>query len=640
VAEEHPPPSSSASAALSPLTMILISMVGLAIAAFFARQRSQGTKAEDQNTETASSAAEYAVEAAIESFDIASLKELLSSAEGRSIVAAGSPLPKSGLNAACTVLLGFRKWQRALTCALLNAPHGVLDRLVDESAAHKGVRFELYENLSVAADILSRGEPGLPCLVRYWALCGSPSDGFRTTEDGSFDTSTVWVGGMIDVVGSWTALMLNILFMQGEANLNSAGTRCGGKRGEGGWTVLHYACSSAHGCRGLAKWLTGLKHKQGGWAIEDVQVGTESFQMTPLHLAAIEGGMDSDAARTLLGRGAKMREAVDIFGRNPEQLAAEASRAAAVGVTVATKSSHFGMGSDGSWDEALMPSLESTVEKAECPGVIEVFLPDHADWMSGLLSSVTLVRDVLLLERPAILRGVNLGNARHRWSKDALLNSHGHMKLPVSGVPFSERYGGEAPTTVDLGLFCQEWPQDEDGNPLYLFSRELPVDVPELLEDLDLPECMSSLVDLDVSLGHTFYVGPRGSGAPFHDHTAAWNASVYGYKQWYFLPPSKSITSRKHIARWSKEDLEHTGCIKCIQGPGDVVLVPSHWTHAVLNLTETVSGITLASNASCEYALSLLVSQVGMAGEVRADASPSPISPILLQQLGLSKTLL
>ena len=34
-----------------------------------------------------------------------------------------------------------------------------------------------------------------------------------------------------------------------------------------------------------------------------------------------------------------------------------------------------------------------------------------------------------------------------------------------------------------------------------------------------------------------FYLGPRGSGVNFHQHTNAWNALLFGAKRWFLFPP-------------------------------------------------------------------------------------------------------
>ncbi|KAG5189891.1 hypothetical protein JKP88DRAFT_176435 [Tribonema minus] len=100
---------------------------------------------------------------------------------------------------------------------------------------------------------------------------------------------------------------------------------------------------------------------------------------------------------------------------------------------------------------------------------------------------------------------------------------------------------------------------------------------------------------LDAAQSFTFYCGPPRSGAPFHEHTSAWNACVYGYKRWALLPPCAALTTRAHSSHWLSNGAGEgegggppQGALEFVQGPGEVVFVPPHWTHAVLNLTDVV----------------------------------------------------
>jgi len=96
-----------------------------------------------------------------------------------------------------------------------------------------------------------------------------------------------------------------------------------------------------------------------------------------------------------------------------------------------------------------------------------------------------------------------------------------------------------------------------------------------------------------------FFLGPPYSGAPFHHHGPAFNVVVSGRKRWTLLPPSRDLYSNVHPLAWI-----HLGGVDSalypyrtaiggrpcdfVQEAGEVLFVPRHWTHQVLNLYETV----------------------------------------------------
>ena len=97
------------------------------------------------------------------------------------------------------------------------------------------------------------------------------------------------------------------------------------------------------------------------------------------------------------------------------------------------------------------------------------------------------------------------------------------------------------------------------------------------------------------------YLGPKGSWTPFHTDvfgSYSWSANVSGYKKWIFFQPdtqpqnvydiSKVIPKSEDFDMKLKShgDLEY---FEVVQGPGEVIFVPSGWYHQVLNMTDTLS---------------------------------------------------
>ena len=89
-------------------------------------------------------------------------------------------------------------------------------------------------------------------------------------------------------------------------------------------------------------------------------------------------------------------------------------------------------------------------------------------------------------------------------------------------------------------------------------------------------------------------LGTAGSGAHIHFHNAAWNQLFYGKKHWYLFPPGRNLMGKKQVLDWVENDLpglEVQGFkpFECHQQPGDVLIVPELWGHAVLNTQDALA---------------------------------------------------
>ena len=102
------------------------------------------------------------------------------------------------------------------------------------------------------------------------------------------------------------------------------------------------------------------------------------------------------------------------------------------------------------------------------------------------------------------------------------------------------------------------------------------------------------------------YLGPKNSWTPFHSDvfgSFSWSANVAGFKKWIFvqkgLEPDNIYDISKILPLNNSQpgaqdtfDCKIHGKIRyfeIIQGPGEVIFVPSGWYHQVLNLTDTLS---------------------------------------------------
>ncbi|XP_071791315.1 2-oxoglutarate and iron-dependent oxygenase JMJD4-like [Asterias amurensis] len=102
------------------------------------------------------------------------------------------------------------------------------------------------------------------------------------------------------------------------------------------------------------------------------------------------------------------------------------------------------------------------------------------------------------------------------------------------------------------------------------------------------------------------YMGPKGSWTPFHAdvfRSYSWSANICGRKRWLLFPPGQEdylrdtlgnlvydLTSRE-LHDENKYPHYRDACepFEVIQGPGEVIFVPSGWHHQVFNIEDTIS---------------------------------------------------
>jgi len=208
--------------------------------------------------------------------------------------------------------------------------------------------------------------------------------------------------------------------------------------------------------------------------------------------------------------------------------------------------------------------------------------------------------------------------ARHCWSREYLATVHGD--IPVAKLRLAEE------------VFKRDAVGERSGNAMYAdharnvyvpFARA-PEQMP--LRDLILgnfddyyfeigetgaagrlsldafggPDGLPELLAADDLTQLTFGMGPAGDGVMFHAHTAAWNALMYGTKEWIFYSPETFVGSTyDRLAMLESRAIPTTlteasggegslaAPMRCIQRAGEVVYIPDAWWHATFSHTET-----------------------------------------------------
>jgi hypothetical protein len=104
------------------------------------------------------------------------------------------------------------------------------------------------------------------------------------------------------------------------------------------------------------------------------------------------------------------------------------------------------------------------------------------------------------------------------------------------------------------------------------------------------------------------------SGLPFHNHGRTWIATIHGLKRWFIYPPGYNapmdidqkfpptiaawkwfneyyplLTDLPKPYQYEQEDFSKGfRPLECVQRPGDILFIPSLWSHMTLNIGETV----------------------------------------------------
>ena len=192
------------------------------------------------------------------------------------------------------------------------------------------------------------------------------------------------------------------------------------------------------------------------------------------------------------------------------------------------------------------------------------------------------------------------------WSKTNMIKKYGSylisvtnrtLVLPLQSFGRNEDGSHFLRHTMELREFIEQHmlrePHDDDNNPLYMFG---PTDV-SLEQNFRVPRIFDSgafdLAPYKRQQNMLLTLGGVGSGIWLHAHTEAYNALLFGRRQWWMLPPG--MYSGKRFGSLSQSLHGKTGwnglkkyALSFIQEEGEIVYVPAGWTHATWNLTPVV----------------------------------------------------
>lgn len=215
--------------------------------------------------------------------------------------------------------------------------------------------------------------------------------------------------------------------------------------------------------------------------------------------------------------------------------------------------------------------------------------------------------------------------AVENWQRPNFLSLYGDYGV-VTGSEASIVYsGGQAEEPMMLKDLVGSMNPNDSAR--FVFDTEILRRIPQLKQDVHIPSIFNDWDSIELEtqgkMWHMLSLGPSRSGLPFHNHGKTWLAVVHGMKKWFVYPlgynsptslqtdfdPSKSVfdwfiqefplllnypkPSLKDVQEHRPLDMTMNSDgyrpFECLQKPGEVLFLPSQWSHLTMNVGDTIA---------------------------------------------------
>jgi hypothetical protein len=217
-----------------------------------------------------------------------------------------------------------------------------------------------------------------------------------------------------------------------------------------------------------------------------------------------------------------------------------------------------------------------------------------------------LLEGATLPTQPTLYTNVSSAAAMsERWHRDSLLHDDERKNTKVkAGDPWfltQELYSGVAHSkvaTMSIQEHVRNMRITPNKVPQYVFTsvENMPNATEHFLsDDVQLPSLLKGTLWTKLTLA----LGSSGTGMPFHDHDQAWLVLWHGKKRWFIFDSRNGLklekkTSnvdfvKKHYLSKSFQRFWSEGGWECTQEENELMFLPTHFIHAVINIGETIA---------------------------------------------------
>ncbi|KFD49444.1 hypothetical protein M513_09711 [Trichuris suis] len=234
-------------------------------------------------------------------------------------------------------------------------------------------------------------------------------------------------------------------------------------------------------------------------------------------------------------------------------------------------------------------TLRAEVKRIHCPSLTEF----EREWLHSVE------------QKPVVIEGaLDCWPAFQKWSLEYFLKLAGHRTVPVE---IGTRYTDENWTQQLMPLHqfvATYFGENESGDVGYLAQYDLFEQIPELRNDITVPEYCCLVCDAD-NVDVNAWFGPKGTVSPLHtDPTDNLFAQVMGAKYICLCPPDDSDmvypiesglmrnTSQVDMAEPDFDafpNLQKARVYETVVGPGDLLFIPRGWWHYLKSMTTSFS---------------------------------------------------
>ncbi|CRL00745.1 CLUMA_CG014001, isoform A, partial [Clunio marinus] len=178
---------------------------------------------------------------------------------------------------------------------------------------------------------------------------------------------------------------------------------------------------------------------------------------------------------------------------------------------------------------------------------------------------------------------------------------HNH-EVPVANC--SKRYfDSHEKLTMPFSDYVKYWRTSLPPGDFYLKDFHLKQEFPDY-DFYNVPKFFASdwlneyLIDNNKDDYRFIYIGKRNTWTPFHSDvfgSFSWSANLFGHKRWLILPPGEEEKLKDTFGTLpfsiTQEELTEKNVrhFNVVQGPDDILFIPSKWFHQVYNLDDVVS---------------------------------------------------